>query len=51
MQNNTNAVSTVKYGKIEIPINSGASPYVPQAAGKFIDHRSEERRVGKECRL
>lgn len=38
MQNNTNAVSTVKYGKIEIPINSGASPYVPQAAGKFIDH-------------
>lgn len=29
---------TIKYGKIEIPINDGKSPYVPQRAGSFIDH-------------
>lgn len=29
---------TIKYGKIEIPINDGKSPYVPQRAGNFIDH-------------
>ena len=28
----------VKYGKIEIPMNDGLSPYVPQKPGKFIDH-------------
>ncbi len=30
--------ATIKYGKIEIPTNDGASPYVPQKAGHFIDH-------------
>src|SRR3989344_3616128 len=30
--------TTVKYGKIEIKINDGKSPYVPQKAGSFIDH-------------
>jgi len=29
---------TIKYGKIEIPVNDGKSPYVPQRAGQFIDH-------------
>jgi cobaltochelatase CobS len=28
----------VKYGKIEVPISDGLSPYMPQKAGKFIDH-------------
>ena len=29
---------TVKYGKIEIQMNDGKSPYVPQKAGNFVDH-------------
>lgn len=29
---------TIKYGKIEIELNDGSSPYVPQKPGKFIDH-------------
>lgn len=31
-------VKTAKYGKIEIPINDGKSPYVPTNGGNFIDH-------------
>lgn len=30
--------TTVKYGKIEIPINNGQSQYTPQQAKEFIDH-------------
>jgi len=30
--------TTVKYGKIEIPINDGKSQYTPQQAKEFIDH-------------
>ena len=29
---------TIKYGKIEIPINDGTNPYMPQNGGNFIDH-------------
>ena len=29
---------TIKYGKIEIPVNDGTSPFVPQKSSKFIDH-------------
>jgi len=29
---------TVKYGKIEVPIQDGKSLYIPQNGGKFIDH-------------
>ena len=29
---------TVKYGKIEIPIADGTSPYMPANGGSFIDH-------------
>lgn len=29
---------TVKYGKIEVPVNDGTSPYMPQNGGSFIDH-------------
>src|SRR3989339_107177 len=29
---------TVKYGKIEVPVNDGQSQYTPKTAGKFIDH-------------
>jgi len=29
---------TIKYGKIEIPINNSNSPHIPQRAGNFIDH-------------
>lgn len=30
---------TIKYGKIEVPINDGQSQYAPQTASKFIDHQ------------
>ena len=30
--------ATIKYGKIEIPVNDGKSPYVPVKPGTFIDH-------------
>lgn len=30
--------NTVKYGKIEIPMGTGTSPYMPKNGGKFIDH-------------
>ena len=30
--------TAVKYGKIEIPVNAGTSPYMPQNGGHFIDH-------------
>jgi len=30
--------TTIKYGKIEVPINSSTSPYVPANGGTFIDH-------------
>ena len=30
--------NVVKYGKIEIPMNDGTSPYMPQIGGKFVDH-------------
>ncbi|MFH0767704.1 MAG: AAA family ATPase, partial [Bacillota bacterium] len=30
--------TTVKYGKIEVPIADGTSPYMPQNGGKFTDH-------------
>lgn len=30
--------TTVKYGKIEIPVNSAASPYIPAHGGNFTDH-------------
>lgn len=29
---------TVKYGKIELDIADGTSPYVPQRGGNFVDH-------------
>lgn len=32
------STKTKKYGKIEIPINDGKSPYMPQVAGAFVDH-------------
>jgi MoxR-like ATPase len=28
----------IKYGKIEIPMNDGKSPFMPQKAGHFVDH-------------
>ncbi len=37
MNNQTNQ-KTVKYGKIEVPVNDGTSPYMPKNGGKFIDH-------------
>lgn len=30
--------TTIKYGKIEVPVNDGKSPYMPKNGGKFIDH-------------
>lgn len=38
METTTKAKDTIKYGKIEIPINSGTSPYMPKNGGHFIDH-------------
>lgn len=29
---------TIKFGKIELPIKDGTSPYVPKSASVFIDH-------------
>ena len=34
----TSTTNTIKFGKIEIPVGSGTSPYMPKIAGKFIDH-------------
>jgi MoxR-like ATPase len=30
--------NSIKFGKIEIPINDGSSPYIPKNGGQFIDH-------------
>jgi MoxR-like ATPase len=34
----TTTTKTIKYGKIEIPMNDRKSPYMPQHGGTFIDH-------------
>jgi cobaltochelatase CobS len=34
----TSTTNTIKFGKIEIPVGNGKSPYMPQVAGNFIDH-------------
>lgn len=38
MSKTSTTTPTIKFGKIELPVNSGTSQYVPQFSGNFIDH-------------
>ena len=38
MSTSKTAPNVIKFGKIEVPVNSGTSQYMPQNGGNFVDH-------------